>query len=292
MTPTKAFSGPIVCGVDFSEQSRRALALAGSLAHALRVPLHIVTAIDPLLNEAAQAQYGQPERFLEDARRDLQQAAADALGPRSTDAAVDAVVGDSGPVLVAAAMRLSASIIVIGTQGLGRAHRIVFGSTTLRLMRTTSCPVLAVPPGMTTDESVQRDALWFDQIVCGVDFSAASTTAARAAVALGTALSVPVTLVHATGRAAVPQAWNLFAASATDRQAEAADVSLREMATALGEPAPAFDVVPGDAAEVIDERSSSALIVLGLGGASSQRPGSTAMRLLSLTRRAVLTVPA
>jgi nucleotide-binding universal stress UspA family protein len=284
------FSGPIVCGVDFSEHSSRALTRAGAVAHALGVRLVVLTALDPLLNEAAQSQYG-PGTFVEGARRDLSTVVQTTLGQRAAGVAVDAIVGDAPKVLLDGASRAGASIVVVGTQGLGRAERLVFGSTTLRVMRSTDRPVLAVPPPSAATADEGGDALWFDRIVCGIDFSPASDTAARAAVALGQRVSVPVTLVHAAGRAAVPQAWHLFAASAADRQTHDADARLRELVLSLGEPAPAFEVVPGEAGAVIDERATSALIVLGLGGASHHRPGSTAMRILAATRTPVLTVP-
>jgi nucleotide-binding universal stress UspA family protein len=291
VTSLPPFSRPIVCGVDFSEQSRRTLELAGALAHVLHVPLHVVTAIDPLLNEAAETQYG-PGRFVDDAKKELADLMNASRHAPDLEAHVEAIVGDPAPVLLDVGARVAAGLIAVGTQGLGRAHRLVFGSTTQRLMRTTTLPVLAVPEGMTFDsDTAAAGALWFDRIVCGVDFSGPSEAAARAAVALGRKVSVPTTLVHAAGRAAVPQAWNLFAASASDRQTEAADVRLRELAAGLGEVQPAFEVVAGDPAQAIEDRSQSALIVLGLAGASNQRPGTTALRILSLTKRAVLAVP-
>ena len=48
-----AASAPIVCGVDFSADSQRALQCAAALATRLGCPVTLVSAIEPLLAEAA-----------------------------------------------------------------------------------------------------------------------------------------------------------------------------------------------------------------------------------------------
>ena len=44
-----ATAAPLVCGIDFSVDSRRALVFAANLAGRLQRPLTVVTVIDPLL---------------------------------------------------------------------------------------------------------------------------------------------------------------------------------------------------------------------------------------------------
>jgi nucleotide-binding universal stress UspA family protein len=288
---TPVLTAPIICGVDFSDHSRRALAYAQALASRLGAPLEVVTALDPLLNEAANREYGEG-RFQSDARRDLD-AFTRAVATRP-DVRSDAIVGDPPDVLLDAAHRSRASLIVVGTQGLGRAKRMLFGSTTWKLLRVSDVPVLAVPPAPgAAAETPMSSVSLFDQILCGVDFGDASVAAARLAVALGQALEIPVTLVHAAGRVAVPQVWSMFAESASDEQVRAADARLRELAAALGENAPAFRVVPGGALDVFQQEIAGTrpLIVLGLGGADGHRPGSTAVRVLAETPAPVLAVP-
>ena len=41
----------------------------------------------------------------------------------------------------------NADLVVMGTQGSGGAKRLVFGSTTERVLRESPVPVLAVPAG-------------------------------------------------------------------------------------------------------------------------------------------------
>ena len=52
-TPVSATAGPLVCGVDFSPESRRALLYSSALAARLGCRLHVVSAVEPLLAEAA-----------------------------------------------------------------------------------------------------------------------------------------------------------------------------------------------------------------------------------------------
>lgn len=294
MTTDVSFSGPIVCGIDFSEHSRRALAHAAALGARLGGGIIAVTAIDPLLAEAATARSGSTN-FLGEARYELETILRDSA-PQIERARAYAFVGNPADVLHDVGVREGASMLVIGTQGLGRAHRVVFGSTTLRVMRSADRPVLAVPPSTASSVELRgARSLWFGRIVCGIDFGAASILAARASVELGRRLSTPVALLHAAGRLAVPQAWAPLASSAADRHLHQADARLREIALGLGENAPSFSVLPGDAADVLEADATSgdpALVVLGLGGAAGQRPGSTAIQILAHTRTPVLAIPA
>ena len=134
----------IICGVDFSDESARALTWAQLLVTRLGARLVVVTVVDPLLAGAARTQTDSGW-FLNDGRRDLEAFVTRAIGqPAATAAELLVVVGAPVLALLHAAEQHGA-IIVIGTRGLGRAERMIFGSTTLRLMRTTTWPVLAVP---------------------------------------------------------------------------------------------------------------------------------------------------
>jgi universal stress protein A len=276
--------GPIVCGVDFSEPSRRALRYAHALAGRLGQPLIVVGAIDPLIAEAA-ARTG-PGPFLDRARRDLEELVRTTFG--AVDASFLVPVGPPDRELLAAARTARASAIVVGTEGLGRAHRLVFGSTTRRVMRQTDRPVLAVPP----EKEGGAEAGVPARILCGVDFSEASRSAARAAVALGQRLGVPVTLVHAVGRFTLPSIWEtMMAPTDEEREAQARD-NLDALAAAVGSPRPATLAAAGEAHEIFARESTGeTLIVLGLGDLSGHRPGATALRIMAETHTPVLAVP-
>ena len=135
------------------------------------------------------------------------------------------------------------ALIVVGTRGLGRAERIIFGSTTLRLMRTTTWPVLAVPHAPADHGHGPAAApLAIDRLICGVDFSTASKAAARAAHTLGQALSVPVEIVHAVQMTARPAVCESILSPPEQEQIAAASSALDAVISSLGSP-PALKAV-------------------------------------------------
>lgn len=291
------FSGPVVCGVDFSDHSRRALTLASSVARRLKQPLAVVTAIDPLLSQAGGFQSG-GKHFLDHAQHDLEEFVISTLGEAATigsDVTLHAVVGQPAESLLAHATSAGGSMIVIGTEGLGRAQRLLFGSTTLRLMRATAHPILAVAPVTADDDSKSRDPVpAIGKILCGVDFSAASVAAARAAHALGRALGVPTTLMHALVLVALPSAWDAMLQPREEELLTEARTKLNALANELGDPVARTEARTGRPEDVIAAAAAGgdALVVLGLGDAGGHRPGSTAIRIIADAHLAVLTVPA
>ena len=289
--------GPILCGVDFSDQSRRALFLAAALAGRLEVPLHVVTVIDPLLAEAAEIEYGHG-RLETDTRRDLD-AFVQAAVPEGSKVAATlgkrTEVGEPSQMLLQIAAHEGASIVVVGTQGVGWVKRIWLGSTTMRLLRAAAVPVLAVPTRDGAAIADHRADLGFDRLLCGVDFSSASEAAARLGALLSSRLSVPMSLLHIEAPTPVKDTWKRVAASALDLRVEKARRHLETLAAELPLRPVFAGVKTGKPADVLVEEAKAggrALIVLGLGSASQARPGATAALVLSHATSPVLAVPA
>jgi len=274
-------TGPIVCGIDFSEHSRRALVWARFFATRLNLPLIVVHAVEPVLAEASKATYG-PGALAATLEPELREF----IGPDASTLHVG--VGESASVLKGAAMAHAASLLVVGTQGLGRAARVWFGSTTLRLLRETTTPILAIPPK-------SADAPALSGFVVGTDFSEASDAAVHAAVALGAQLQVPVTCLHAVRTVAAHTRWNEIIHETVDRAIHAARQRLANTAAAIAAAGTlTTDVRTGDAADtLIDAAEGTDLVlVVGLGGAhNGQHPGTTAYRVLSGADAPVLAVP-
>jgi len=59
--------------------------------------------------------------------------------------AIAVAVGDPAEEILKQSVECESDLIVIGTQGLEGAERLVFGSTTERVLRESKLPVLAVP---------------------------------------------------------------------------------------------------------------------------------------------------
>ena len=134
----------VVCGVDFSPPSARALRTAGSLAGAMEArltALHVLElAGDPVDRPPALSGY-RAGRF---ARASAQlEAALTAVREWCT---VDplVVVGKPYAEILRIAADQQADVVVMGRQGSGALDRLTFGTTTHRVVRQASCPVLTV----------------------------------------------------------------------------------------------------------------------------------------------------
>jgi nucleotide-binding universal stress UspA family protein len=283
----RTVKGSLLCGVDFSEHSKRALRLARRLAYRLGEPLTVATALDPLLAQAAELRFG-PGQFVRDTARDLEEfiAGSDPTGTADlANATARAVIGDAPSALLEVAAAERSSMVIVGTRGLGRAQRWWFGSTTAKLLRTSPVPILAVPDG-------ERHEGLFARVVCAVDLDDPSTRPAEIAGELGTRLAMPVELLHTVRDVAVPAFWTPVLESIPQEAVAQARQRLDAIAAGLGKPV-AVIVKRGEPVEVLTAHAASdplALLVIGL-GAPAHRPGTTAERLLAESHAPVLGVP-
>jgi nucleotide-binding universal stress UspA family protein len=137
----------ILCPVDFSEHSERALGYALDLAALTGAHLTIMTAIDPFLDAASTAA-GHGEELMRQTQAEMQQLLARIGESRSETRetpGIAVVKGEAAKEILNQVAELRADVIVMGTQGLGAAKRMVFGSTTDQVLRESRVPVLAVP---------------------------------------------------------------------------------------------------------------------------------------------------
>ena len=117
--------------------------------------------------------------------------------------------------------------------------------------------------------------------------------AARAAHALGQALSVPVEIVHAVEMTARPAVWDAMLSPPEEEQIAAATSALDAVVSVARHAAGAKAAHLGRPEDVLTAAAAAqpSLIVLGLGDATGHRPGTTAMRVIAGSRVPVLTVP-
>lgn len=134
----------ILCGVDFSPASDKALAYAASLARESRAHLTLVHVVEPrpVYEPVAAGAVGTTtfeEAFVAAATERLHE-----LAPRSPHVTEAVVVGKPYRALLERASQDRSDLIVIGAHG-GLADRIgFFGSTTNHLVREAACPVLSL----------------------------------------------------------------------------------------------------------------------------------------------------
>src|SRR6476469_5076128 len=125
----------IVCGVDFSPHSTRALQYAALLARVNRATLTAVDAVDPVLSTAAAAAYNAPA-IASSARHQLRRFVLAALRPQATPPLRMVVeIGTPAHTLLMTAERIGADLVVVGTHGLTGVKKAFFGSTTEAILR-------------------------------------------------------------------------------------------------------------------------------------------------------------
>jgi nucleotide-binding universal stress UspA family protein len=137
----------ILCPVDFSEDSERAVAAALALARATGGHVTLVTVVDPLLDAGASAA-GVDDALDAQTQREMRQLldrAAPGLLP-SAVAAVSVRVGKPAREILAQADDCNADVIVMGMRGIGGAQKLLLGSTSQHVLERATVPVLVVPP--------------------------------------------------------------------------------------------------------------------------------------------------
>ena len=130
MQPELASRPAIVCGVDDSDEARRALDAAVELARRLDVrPVIVRVGQAPMLRESEGAE--------------LVAWAADSNPP--ADAEYKIVYGMPAEALVDAAQEIGATLIVVGSRSRGRIATALRGNASADVIAQSACPVLVVP---------------------------------------------------------------------------------------------------------------------------------------------------
>ena len=186
----------IICPVDFSESSVRALAYAAALARwydAQLTVLHVVPTfeamqvrgdlVEPIRVVTPMAR----EQVIEEMSRSLNLAV---LSSRATPIAES---GDPQATIIDQALSKKADLIVMGTHGRRGFKRLLLGSATEAVLREAPCPVLTVPPHASAGLS---QTVAFKRILCPIDFSPAALQALGFALDLARQADGRVMLLH------------------------------------------------------------------------------------------------
>lgn len=293
-------SGPtIICPTDFSDASRSAIQYGAVVAEHVGSRLVIMAVEDPLLTEAVDLGTGSvwdPEAT----KRELAVFADHALGKhklRSATLEFEVAVGKPANEILRVARELKADLLVMSTHGLTGMRKLFFGSTTERVLRETTVPVLATPAsdhGPTDLEEVRRTVR---RVLAPVDLSSASPHQVKIASSLAEALSVPLLLTNVIEPVRSPLASKLHLPSIDQERRARADDALAELLSAIP-PHVAREalVTYGDTAEEISKLArdrQAGLIVIGLHGSPllGPRMGSVTYRVLCLSTSLVLALP-
>jgi nucleotide-binding universal stress UspA family protein len=289
----------ILCPIDFSDGSAGALRYAAAIASHFATRLILLTVEDPLLTEAVDL--GTGTRWVPgDCKREMARFAKKTFGPGSPLLATleyDVAVGKPAPEILRVARERSCDLIVISTHGLTGIRKLFFGSTTERVLRETTRPVLITPPVDPGPVSLDDAKRLLRRIVVPVDLSPASRHQAAVAAGLADAAAVPLILAHVIEPVKSRLAARLHLAGIEANRRAVAEDALQDIVAGLPSPVHAEAlVVYGDPAEelakVAHDRGAG-LVVMGLHGSSVSGPrmGSVTYRMLCLSPMLVLALP-
>ena len=189
----------VLCPIDFSEPSRRALTYARAFAewhHARLAVMHVAPTFEPArVTPARNETTG--EVVYPVIREDVLEALRREAGSARTSSHVEVeVVAESGSAvsrIVDRAVAWPADLVVIGTHGFSGVDRLLLGSVAERVMHRAPCPVLTVPPAA---QGVAPAPVAIRRILCPVDFAPSSQVAVGFALDLARQVGGAVTLLH------------------------------------------------------------------------------------------------
>jgi nucleotide-binding universal stress UspA family protein len=259
----------------------------------------IVLAVeDPLLTEAVGLGTGVTWDPAE-TRKELEHFVTRALHAevaKALDLQHEVAVGQPAQEILQAAQRERCDLIVMSTHGLTGMRKLFFGSTTERVLRETTVPVLASPPDY-APSSVDEIRRLVGHILVPVDLKPASLHQVQVARGLSEALNVPLIATHVVEPVRSPLAAKLHLPSIElERRTRAEDALNELLATVPRKLHPEALVTFGDPAEEIIKVArdrKAGLIVVGLHGSplTGPRMGSVTYRVLCLAHALVLALP-
>jgi nucleotide-binding universal stress UspA family protein len=187
----------ILCPIDFSESSLRALDHAAAVANwyeAQLTVLHVVPTFEPV---QVRGDLAEPvhvvnpvsrEQVLDELRRVVEGVTV------SRAPALVAAAGNTTTIVTDHALSIGADLIVMGTHGRRGFRRLLLGSVTETVLHEAPCPVLTVPPRVGAAGS---EPIVFSHVLCPVDFSPSSLQALGFGLDLARQANGRVTVMHA-----------------------------------------------------------------------------------------------
>lgn len=287
-------SRAILCPIDFSDGSRAALSYAAAIADRRRVPLTVLAVDDPLLASAAVAAHLGTLSL--ETERQLRRFVSDTVAgaPNAADIAFRVATGKPAPEILRIARELDSALIVMSSHGRSGVSKQFFGSTTERVLRETTVPVLVVPASRPLDGT--NTVAHLHLVLAPVDLGPFSRRQVEIATAVANSLALPLTLVHVLEPIFFAPHIREVMDAVDGARHGAAETRLKELVAAAGGGAPETAILTGDPASKISQLAAdrrAGLIVMGLHGSEpfGPRMGSVTYRVLRLTHSLVLALP-
>lgn len=221
----------ILCPIDFSDHSRRALDHAVAVARwygSTITVFHVYPAPPP----GAYGLESPPPvgMVLTLAERERLTAALGRFAETATasDVPIEFAIGQgtsAGNEILHQGRAMQADLLVIGTHGRSGFDRLVLGSVTEKVLRKADCPVLTVPAH--APEAVPATPVVFKQILCAIDFSDSSMHALNYAMSLAQEADARLTVLHVMVYDLEIEAPEMYATVIADRRLSVSDYRSR-----------------------------------------------------------------
>jgi len=188
----------ILCPIDFSDCSRRALDHAIAIARWYKsavTVLHVFPTAEaapvglrPVVFEPILLSPAERDKLLADTKAF---AAAESAPGISIQAAVRE--GHVAAEILEQVETTKTDLIVVGTHGRSGFQRLLLGSVAERILREARCPVMTVPRRL---DAVPAGPVLYQRVLCPIDFSAASLDALKYATSLAHEAHGDLTILH------------------------------------------------------------------------------------------------
>ena len=189
----------ILCPIDFSDYSRRALDHAIAIARwydSKVTALHVCSPVPvaaygpgPVVSDPIMLTAVDREQILADTRAFIEPESAPGTP-------IEAVVreGSTAAEILDQAAAMNVDLLVIGTHGRSGFERLLLGSVAEKVLRKAYCPVLTVPGRL--PDAVPVGPVLYKRILCAVDFSDSSLLALEYALSMAQEADGRLTVLH------------------------------------------------------------------------------------------------
>jgi nucleotide-binding universal stress UspA family protein len=189
----------ILCPVDFSDHSRRALDHAVAIARWYQSTVTVLNVFSPAPVPAVgpgPAVFEPMVLTAVDRDQLLADTTAFAAAEGAPGIAIEAVVREGNPAreILEQATSMKADLLVVGTHGRSGFERLVLGSVAEKVLRKAGCPVLTVPRGL--PDAMPVGPVLYKRILCPVDFSDSSLQALAYAVSMASEADGQLLVLH------------------------------------------------------------------------------------------------
>ena len=193
MTEATTTAHSIVVGVDGSEDGRRAVDWAAeqaTLEHRTLTLLHAVPPVEALASSylmSAGVDLVELQEEISTAARTTLEAEVERVLGTHPSLTVRSLIVDGDPRVALLAASPTASLLVVGSRGLGMFTSVLLGSVSLAVTREATCPVVVVRPGGEPRRS---------GVLVGADGTASSVAVLEFAFRQASLRGVPLTVAH------------------------------------------------------------------------------------------------